>query len=189
MNRSWKLTIAVLLAAFPNSSASPTAPPLDLKGARVLVCATYFDLMNIPAVQRLKAAGAEVGAGDLGALNWDVAKQYHLIITIAQSPPKPEAGKAVAQVLERFVKAGGGALFFRNFYESEQADEYLAPFGASMPWELILDPAHTYRCPTGFRLTYAHTEHVTTKASPAVPLITGSPTTTTHERGAFRGYA
>ena len=33
---------------------------LDLKGVRILVCSPYIDLLALPAVQRLKAAGAEV---------------------------------------------------------------------------------------------------------------------------------
>ena len=33
---------------------------LNLKGTRIMVCSAYFDLLALPAVQRLKAAGAEV---------------------------------------------------------------------------------------------------------------------------------
>ena len=47
------------------------APPLNLKGTRILVCAGYWDLMNIPAVRKLTAAGAEVRGGSLVELTWD----------------------------------------------------------------------------------------------------------------------
>lgn len=134
------------------------APPLALKGARVLVCAGYFDLMNIPALQRLRAAGAEVRGGNLADLQWDTAKHYHLIIAIGINPKDDEA----VPVLEQFVKAGGGLLFFRHYSESDKADVFLKPFGAAMPWELIQDPTHTYKCPTGFNLAYAFTEGVAT---------------------------
>ena len=62
-----RLLSASLLLAAPFMVAAPAAPPpLDLKGVRVMVCAAYFDLLHIPAVQRLKAAGAEVRGGSLG---------------------------------------------------------------------------------------------------------------------------
>jgi len=103
-----------LLCVVASLTHAADAPSLDLKGVRVLVCAGYFDLMNIPAVRRLQAAGAEVRKGDLGTLTWDAAKQYHIIIAIAQSPPETPAGAASVAALEQFVKAGGGVLFFRH---------------------------------------------------------------------------
>jgi len=159
MARSLRAAILGGILLCSSLLASET-PPLDLKGTRILVCAPYFDLLNIPAVRRLEAAGAQVRQGNLPSLTWDVAKQYHLIITSAQSPESSPAGVQAVRALERFVKAGGGLLFFRNPYGSEEADEYLAPFGASMPWELIQDPAHTFRCPTGFGLTYAYADRI-----------------------------
>lgn len=134
-------------------------PSLDLKGARVLVCAGYWDLLNIPAVRRLKTAGADVRQGDLSKLTWDEARHFHLIVAIAHSPD-PKTGDEAVAALERFVKAGGGLLFFRHFWDAEKADGCLASLGASMPWELIQDPAHTFRCPTGFGLTYAYTDRI-----------------------------
>jgi hypothetical protein len=149
----------VLLASLSIFSVGRAAepPPLDLKGVRVLVASGYFDLLNIPAVRRLKAAGAEVRQGDLAALTWEQARQYHLMIAVAQSPD-PKTGEKAAQALERFVQAGGGLLFFRHYFGAEKADAWLAPFGASMPWELVQDPAHTFRSPTGFALSYAYTD-------------------------------
>lgn len=155
-----------LLLLVPLTSHCVTATgaesPLDLKGVRILVCAGYMDLLNIPAVRRLQAAGAEVRQGDLSALTWDTAKQYHLIIAVDEPPPKTTGGASSVQALERFVKAGGGLLFFRHYQPaSPNADDYLAPFGATIPWELIQDPAHTFTQPTGFRLTYAYTDKIT----------------------------
>ncbi|MHB9022575.1 MAG: PHP domain-containing protein [Armatimonadota bacterium] len=136
--------------------------PLDLKGVRVLVCAGYMDLLNIPAVQRLKAAGAEVRQGKLEALTWDILRPYHLVIALGQlSSPEKEVPPAAAEALERFVKAGGGLLFYRHYYYSEKVDGYLRPFGASMPWEIIQDPAHAYTHPLGMSLPYAYTDRVT----------------------------
>ena len=54
--------------------------------------------------------------GDLAKLTWDEAKQYHLIITVAQSPD-PTAGNQSVHALEQFVKTGGGLLFFRRTYD------------------------------------------------------------------------
>jgi hypothetical protein len=150
----------ILLAAHPVAAAE--APSLDLQGTRVLVCAPYFDLMNIPAVKRLEAAGAEVRPGALAQLNAETAKSYHVILLVAHSPPKPEDGKTIAQTLDRFVQSGGGLLYFRHSYGSEQTDDFLAPFAASMPWELVLDPAHAFRSPIGFNLPYAYTAQVAT---------------------------
>ena len=157
----------VLVLATPTAGA-PGAK-LDLSRLRVLVCVGYFDTPNIPAVRRLKAAGAQVREGTLNALTWDVAKQYHLIIVCAQSPKPGPAGERAVQALAKFVKSGGGLMFFRLYYGSEKADAYLKPMGASMPWELVQDPAHTYRSPTGFHLTYAYTDRVT----PAHPVTQG----------------
>jgi len=161
--RSFAVPFLLALATsvdFATCSVADETPPLDLKGARVLVCADYFDLLNIPAVRRLKAAGAEVRQGNLPTLTWNDAKQYHLIIAIAHSPD-PKAGDKAVGALEQFVKAGGGLLFFRSFYDAEKADAYVGPLGASMPWELIQDPAHTFRSPTGFALSYAYTDRLT----------------------------
>lgn len=154
------LIAAVLVFVRPEPPCSAAElPALDLKGVRVLVCAGYFDLLNIPAVRRLKTAGAEVRQGSLPGLTWEEARKYHLIIAIAHAPDA-KASQEPLRALERFVQAGGGLLFFRHFYDAEKADAYLAPFGASMPWELIQDPAHAFRSPTGFALSYAYTDKI-----------------------------
>lgn len=148
-----------LLLGLPLRAAAPLP---ELKGLRVLVCAGYFDLLNIPAVQRLKQAGAEVRQGKLATLTWETARQYHLIITVAnldndEMTPPP----ASVQALERFVKEGGALLFFRHFYYSRQTDAYLAPFGASVSWEAVQDPANAFTNPLGFHITYAYTDRLT----------------------------
>ena len=97
--------------------------------------------------------------GNLATLTWEEARQHHLIIAIAQSPD-PGTGENAVRILERFVRAGGGLLFFRHYYDAEKAEAWLAPFGASMPWELIQDPATFSRSPTGFALSYAYTDHI-----------------------------
>ena len=100
---------AIASAALPSPCTAGQPLPLDLKGTRVLVCASYFDLMNIPAVRRLQAARAEVRPGDLATLSWDVARNYHLIIAIDEPPAKkPGGGAEPVEALARFVKAGGG---------------------------------------------------------------------------------
>lgn len=151
--------VVLVLARPEPRGIAGEAPGLDLKGVRVLVCAEYFDLLNIPAVRRLQVAGAEVRQGHLAGLTWDEARQYHLMIAIAHAPD-PKAGEQPIRALERFVQAGGGLLFFRHYYDAEKADAYLAPLGATMPWELIQDPAHTFRSPTGFSLSYAYTDKI-----------------------------
>lgn len=154
------LVALALVAALPLPAAEP--PKLDLKGVRILVCDGYFDLMAIPAVNRLKAAGAEVRPGALATLTWEQASKFHVIITVDDPEPQvPKTGDSPVQVLARFVKAGGGLLFFKNYYGSEGADKYLAPFGASLPYEIIEDPAHTWREPLGFGFTYNYTQKVT----------------------------
>ena len=159
------LLVSTLLFASPSLFAAAPAPlpPLDLKGVKVLVCAGYFDLLHIPAIVRLKAAGAEVRGGSLADLKWEDASQYHLIIAVDELPPvTPKDGVSPVQVLERFVKAGGGLLYYKNFTaDAKVAAEYLAPFGGEIPLELISDPTHTYHCPTGFNLDYAWTADVT----------------------------
>lgn len=151
---------AVSLVLAIHSFAAEPQPSLDLKGTRILVCAGYFDLANIPALQRLRAAGAEVRTGSLADLTWETASQYHLLIVVGQSPPEDKAkAEASAQALERFVKEGGGLLMYRHFYEADKVDVYLKPFDASMPWELIQDPTHTFQNPIGWRLPYAYTEN------------------------------
>jgi len=150
------IALAVNLVGAVPASAANSHPPLQLKGTRVLVCAQYLDLMNIPAVERLRAAGAEVRSGKLAELNWDDVKQYHLIIAVGEDPRT----KGPVAVLERFVKSGGGLLFFRRRANSQNANVYLEPFGASILWEVLQDPSHTYQCPTGFRLPYAYTDNI-----------------------------
>ena len=135
---------------------------LNLTGTRVMVCSSYFDLLAIPAVQRLKAAGAEVRSGDLSTLTWDQASRFHVIIAVNEpEPQKPKDGGGPVAVLDKFVKAGGGLLFFKNFYGSESADKYLAPFGASIPYEIIQDPSHTWTEPLGWGFPYNYTKKIT----------------------------
>ena len=133
---------------------------LNLKGTRILVCSPYYDLLHIPAVQRLKTAGAEVRSGDLSTLTWDQVSRFHLIIAVNEPEPQ-KTGESSVDVLDRFVKAGGGLLFFKNFYNSEGADKYLAPFGASLPYELIQDPSHTWTEQLGWGFTYDYTKKIT----------------------------
>jgi hypothetical protein len=153
---------AILSANLPPPCTAGERLPLDLKGARVLVCASYFDLMNIPALRRLQKAGAEVRPGDLGALSWDIARKYHLIIVINELPPKkPASGDGPVEALARFVKAGGGVLFFCDFTSAkDDVNRYLAPFDAALRREFLQDPQHTFKCPTGFNLPYAYTENI-----------------------------
>jgi hypothetical protein len=140
------------------------APLPDLKGVRVLVCAPYFDLPNIPALRRLRTAGAEVGTASLGSLTWETVNQYNLLILVANTGGEKENVKpTAAQAIERFVKEGGGVLYFRHYYYSESTNVLLAPFGASMPWEIVQDPAHAFTNPVGFNLNYAYTDRVTPK--------------------------
>ncbi|OPZ84495.1 MAG: hypothetical protein BWY76_01819 [bacterium ADurb.Bin429] len=156
------LSLFLLLPLLLGLPLHAAAPLPALKGLRVLVCAGYFDLLNIPAVQRLKQAGAEVRQGKLATLTWETARQYHLIITVANLDSEEAAAPPTSvQALERFVKEGGGLLFFRHFYYSRHTDAYLAPFGASMPWEAVLDPANGFTNPLGFNISYAYTDLVT----------------------------
>ena len=135
---------------------------LNLKGTRILVCSAYWDLLAIPAVQRLKAAGAEVRSGSLATLTWDQASKFHLIIAVEDpEPQKPKNGEGPVEILDKFVKAGGSLLFFKIHCNSEGADKYLAPFGASLPYELIQDPSHTWTEPSGFNFTYNYTKKIT----------------------------
>ena len=159
-------------ALAPGASAAPpaAAPALDLKGLRVLVCDGYFDLMALPAIHRLQVAGAEVRPGSLASLTWDQASRFHLIIAVDTPPPAPvKSGDNSAQVLEKFVKSGGSLLFFKNFTGSDGADQYLAPFGASIPVEIIQDPTHTWKEPFGFGFPYDYT----TKITPGDPVTAG----------------
>ena len=76
-------------------------------------------------------------------------------------PQQPKNGEGPVAVLDKFVKAGGGLLFFKKFYGSEGADKYLAPFGASIPYELIQDPSHTWTEPFGWGFPYNYTKKIT----------------------------
>ncbi len=155
--------LLLLLCAGPVRAADQ--PALDLKGARVLVCARFPDLSNLPAVQRLRAAGADVRGGTLAELTWDVARQYQLLIVIGMTV----ADEGAAPVVERFVEAGGGLLFFKHTPIRKDTDYYAAEavlkrFGASVPpLEYLSDPTHTYHTPYGFNLPYAYTDDVTAR--------------------------
>ena len=155
------LTLAACASLQSPCTAGERLPP-NLKGARILVCAGYFDLMNVPAVCRLRTAGAEVRQGDLATLSWDIARKYHLIIVINEQPPKrPGSGEGPVETLARFVKAGGGLFLFCQFSSAkEDVNQYLAPFGAALLREYVQDPQHTFKCPTGFNLPYAYTENI-----------------------------
>jgi hypothetical protein len=137
-------------------------PEPDLKGVRILVCASYFDLMNIPAIGKLAAAGAEVRAGQLDALTWNIARKFHVIIAVdEQLPRKPVGSEGPVETLARFAGSGGGVFFFcQSTSAKEDVNRYLAPFGASLPRELLRDPQHAFQCPTGFNLSYAYTTNV-----------------------------
>ena len=114
--------------------------------------------INIPAVQRLRAAGAEVRQGSLSSLKWDDARQYHVIIALAANPDEAQS----VNTLEHFVRSGGGLLFFWRFYGAERANAYLKAFDASMPWELIQDASHTFHPASGLNIPYAFTENINT---------------------------
>ena len=66
---------------------------LNLKGTRILVCSPYGDLLSLPAVQRLKAAGAEVRQGSMDALTWDQASRFHVIIAVNEPEPQKNMAK------------------------------------------------------------------------------------------------
>ena len=83
--------------------------PLDLKGTRVLVCASYFDLQNIPAVKRMEKAGAEVRVEKLENLTWEVVRPFQAMIVVFHGTPARELTK----VLTQFVNSGGGLMTFR----------------------------------------------------------------------------
>jgi len=155
----------MVFAASMLSAAEPVQkPPLDLKGIRILICDAYFDLLNIPAVLKLKAAGAEVRGGNLSELTWDTAKQYHIIIAVDEPPLKNKLGaEGPPQVLEKFVKAGGGVFFFCSHTSAKNdINQYLKPFGAELLRELVEDPQQTFQTPTGFRLVYAYSGNIAT---------------------------
>ena len=112
--RTGRLTLVGILliwAVASSTARAAEAPALSLQGVRILVCHPYWDLQAIPAVQRLKAAGAEVRGGDLASLTWDQAQQFHVIIAVYEAegePQKPGGGEGSVAVLAKFVKAGGG---------------------------------------------------------------------------------
>ncbi len=163
MNVTRILCVSALLAASCLTAAEPQkSPPLDLKGTRILVCAGYFDLLNIPAVLNLKAAGAEVRAGNLSDLTWDIARQYHMIIAVDEGPPKGKPGSdGPIQTLEKFAAAGGGIFFFCQFTAAkDDVNLYLKPFGAELLRDLVEDPQHSFKSPTGFNLSYAYTANI-----------------------------
>ena len=62
----FSVTMLVLTVVAYTNLHSPCpageAPPLNLKCTRILVCAGYCDLMNIPAVRKLKAAARRCAA-------------------------------------------------------------------------------------------------------------------------------
>ena len=162
MKRLLSSIVVLLMTGMVGPGMCGEEKALNLKGVRILVCSGYFDLMAIPAVQRLKAAGAEVRSGTLATLTWDQTARFHVIIAVDEAEPaKPKEGPGPAKVLDRFVKAGGGLLFFKNFYGSEGADKYLAPFGASLPYEIVQDASHTWTEPLGWGFTYAYTKKIT----------------------------
>ncbi len=135
--------------------------PLRLKGTRILVCADYWDLLNIPAVCRLKTFGAEVRQGNLATLSWDMARKYHVIIVVDEPPKKPGSKAGPVEALTRFVKAGGGVFFFCQFTSAkDDVNRYLTPFDAVLRREFLRDPQHTFECPTGFKLPYAYTQNI-----------------------------
>jgi hypothetical protein len=157
------LAVATLVVSGAAHAADAPAAALPLAGVRVLVCDSYFDLLHIPALRRLQALGAEVRGGDLSTLTWETASQYNLIITTVEGVPvKPKTGDDPVTVLDKFVKAGGGLLFYQLFYGSESGNQYLAPFGASTYDEVIRDPQHGMKSQLGFGLEYAYTTQVTT---------------------------
>jgi hypothetical protein len=160
--------LALSLSCLPGRAAEPPAQPLQ--GVRVLISESYYDLLALPLVRRLEAQGAQVRGGDLSTLTWDTARQYNLIIVVqAGQPVVPKDGDGPVQVLDRFVKAGGGVLFFKDFLAVEGADKFLAPFGATIQEEAIQDPAHAYTPHVGFTLPYAYT----TVIAPGHPVTAG----------------
>lgn len=156
--------LVLFVANFLTTTGIAEAQAMDLKGLRILVCAGYFDLLNIPAVQKLKATGAEVRVGNLSELNWDTAKQYHVIIAVDENAPKIMAdAEGPAQVLQKFATAGGGIFFFCNFISSrDDANYYLKPLGAELLRDLVEDSQHSFKSPAGFNLSYAYTGNITT---------------------------
>ncbi len=141
------------------------SPPLDLKGARILVCAGYWaDMTGIPCLRKLTDAGAEVRRIRRAELTWKLAQQYHLIIYIfdqGREKMKPGA-EDPDEVLQKFVTAGGGVMFIQTHLESkEDINQSLVPFGASLLKEYIQDPRHAFTNTSAFfHLPYAYTENI-----------------------------
>ena len=184
------LTVLCLLAMPAGAAGLLPRPALQLRGSRILVCDLgYPDLLHLPAVVRLEKAGAQVRQGNLDNLSWNVARQYRVIIAIVEQryPPQPHA--AAVKTLVRFVQAGGGLMYFNyidgvsqagmlhdmaqvrdlNQVHWSEVSSFLKPFGAAIPWQTVLDPAHQFTNPTGFDLPYAYTDRIT----PGSPLTAG----------------
>ena len=45
-------------------------------------------------------------------------------------------------------------LFCHYLWAKDDVNRYLAPFGASLLREYLLDPQHTFKAPTGFNMPY-----------------------------------
>lgn len=159
------LSLGIVSSLF--AIASEPAPPLKLDGVRVMLCAPYSDILDLPVAKNLEKAGAEVRAGELEGLTWDSVKKFNLIIMVVHSTPKENK----AEVLSQFVNAGGGLLFFRfpNHDQGTDVDALLAPFDASMLQQQVDDPLHTFTSNSGFGLKYAYTG----KIAPDHPVTRG----------------
>ena len=169
MNRISRLFLSLALFAvigITSYAADATkSPPLDLKGTRILVCAGYFlDMTGIPCLRKLTDAGAEVRHIRRAELTWELVQQYHLIIYIfdqGREKTKPGA-EGPDEVLQKFVKAGGGVIFIQTGFESkEDINQSLAPFGASLLKEYLQDPRNAFTNTSAFfHLPYAYTENI-----------------------------
>lgn len=145
-------------------SGDATTSSLDLKGARILICAGYYAGMDgMPALKRLTDAGAEVRFGNRQELTWEELQKYHvLIIIFDQVTETTPVLKDSTEAIEKFVRAGGGVFFFGTAFElNATINQTLAPFGATFLNEYIQDPQHTFVSPDGFyNLSYAYTDNI-----------------------------
>jgi hypothetical protein len=143
------------------AAESPKAPPLDLKGTRILVSAGYWaGMVGMPALKKLTDAGAQVGFCPRANLTWEELQKYHMAVIIFDQTDKML--QRSEEALQKFVQSGGGVFFFWTSFEPKDAvNECLAPFGASLLKEYVRDPQHTFASPAGFYgLSYAYTKNI-----------------------------
>ncbi len=165
----YRLIVIFLLACF-----------LREANAEHAVLMVYHRGSDWGPVRRLqRELGMQVAAASHKELTWELIRQFNVVLLFDMGRVDEDAVATIGQrfttedhaaigdLLERFVKAGGGVYVYSVSFEhmgngtaAESLNRFLRRFDAQAPFERLQDPANEVRQPGGRQVLYARASRI-----------------------------